>query len=203
MSRLELIADVFTDVGCGSRSGIRPAEVGGDSIRPVSSACSAKRSHWRDSSSYSRLVPKLSAASAYCWHFSAFARYRSDRDDIKPPGSPFEYELTHLSISCANGRFGSNRRAPPFPFSVCRFFDFHDGRARAPGLDQLSARRRRTYPPPLRECWAPSAWMVVSMSSAPAYQAGEHCQPPWQGCLLREGGNVGNLPRKSIKPSMS
>jgi hypothetical protein len=33
MSRLELIADVFTDVGCGSRSGIRPAEVGGDSIR--------------------------------------------------------------------------------------------------------------------------------------------------------------------------
>jgi hypothetical protein len=25
MSRLELIADVFTDVGCGSRSGIRPA----------------------------------------------------------------------------------------------------------------------------------------------------------------------------------
>src|SRR6266545_2381891 len=65
MLRLELIADVFTDVGCGSRSGIRPAEVGGDSIRPVSSACSAKRSHWRDSSSYSRLVPKLSAA--YCW----------------------------------------------------------------------------------------------------------------------------------------
>jgi hypothetical protein len=58
MSRLELIADVFTDVGCGSRSGIRPAEVGGDSIRPVSSACLAKRSHWRDSSSYSRLVPK-------------------------------------------------------------------------------------------------------------------------------------------------
>jgi hypothetical protein len=24
------------------------------------------------------------AASATCWHFSAFARYRSDRDDIKP-----------------------------------------------------------------------------------------------------------------------
>jgi hypothetical protein len=24
------------------------------------------------------------AASATCWHFSAFARYRSDRDDINP-----------------------------------------------------------------------------------------------------------------------
>jgi hypothetical protein len=25
------------------------------------------------------------AASLICWHFSAFAKYRSDRDNIKPP----------------------------------------------------------------------------------------------------------------------
>src|SRR5262249_7109127 len=27
---------------------------------------------------------QMSAASLICWHFSAFARYRSDRDNIKP-----------------------------------------------------------------------------------------------------------------------
>src|SRR5262249_2055203 len=43
----------------------------------------AKCSHWRASSSYSRLAPEVSASSATCRHCSAFARHRSDRDDIK------------------------------------------------------------------------------------------------------------------------
>jgi len=35
-------------------------------------------------------------------------------------------------------------------------------------------------------------------------EGGQGSLPPLpEGCLLREGGNVGNLPRKSIKASMS
>ena len=40
--------------------------------------------NWLASPPYKRLIPELAAASAYCWHSSAFTRYRSDRDDIKP-----------------------------------------------------------------------------------------------------------------------
>src|SRR5262249_43538897 len=50
----------------------------------VSSALSASCRHWLAITPYRRLVPEVSAASLICWHFSAFARYRSDRDNIKP-----------------------------------------------------------------------------------------------------------------------
>src|SRR5262245_24108113 len=47
-------------------------------------ALAASCRHWRAITPYRRLVPEVSAASPICWHFSAFARYRSDRDNIKP-----------------------------------------------------------------------------------------------------------------------
>src|SRR5262249_3175354 len=50
----------------------------------VSSASSARCRHWPASTSYRRLVPEVSAASLICWHSPAFARYCSDRDNIKP-----------------------------------------------------------------------------------------------------------------------
>ena len=50
----------------------------------VSSVSSASCRHWLASTPYRRLVPEASAALLICWHSSAFARHRSDRDDIKP-----------------------------------------------------------------------------------------------------------------------
>ncbi|TMJ64948.1 MAG: SDR family NAD(P)-dependent oxidoreductase [Alphaproteobacteria bacterium] len=64
----------------------------GTAISSVPSACSARRRHWLASSPNRFLVPEVYAASAHCWHFSAFARYRSDRDDIESPLVPFGYE---------------------------------------------------------------------------------------------------------------
>jgi hypothetical protein len=52
---------------------------GGSSIP---SACSARSSHWRASSSFRCLPAGVRADAARAWHFSAFARYRSDREDI-------------------------------------------------------------------------------------------------------------------------
>jgi hypothetical protein len=57
----------------------------GTLILSVSSACPASLNHRLANSVYRRLVPDVYAASAHCWHVSAFARYRSDRDDIEPP----------------------------------------------------------------------------------------------------------------------
>jgi hypothetical protein len=58
---------------------------GRDPISSVQSAPSARCRHWLASTPYRRLVPGVFATSAHCWHFSAFAKYRSDREDIKSP----------------------------------------------------------------------------------------------------------------------
>src|SRR2546430_9507997 len=68
----------------------------GTPISSVPSACSARRRHWLATSPNRVLVPEVYAASAHCWHFSAFARDRSDRDDMSPPSFLFGYEQKDL-----------------------------------------------------------------------------------------------------------